>query len=314
MLLVPSIPRSRVVARKQPKPPADPWDVQALEAKAGASFVKDARKVLQKGGFGTVEPRADGQGWWVICKGLTGTYEVSVKRGPRGGIEARCTCPSSRKPCKHALALLLYLAEHPEARPEPEPAPAKPALDFETLLRAAFAAPDDDTTRLVLADFLEENDQPDRAALIRVQCELARHEEKDEKWRALLATEAKALAAVQKRLGAFPKGYQGEFVRGFLRFTNMGAGADAIPVRFLRVFANGWVEAIQTTYVMKAWIPLFRWVGTVDLTGAYLNDGDLATLVGWLEFGHPETRTRAVKMAPGDAERYRALGGQGAVS
>lgn len=299
---------------KASKPPANPWDVAAIEAKAGAAFVKDARKVLQKGGFGTVESRADGRGWWTVCKGLTGTYEVSMKRGPRGGIEARCTCPSSRKPCKHALALLLYLAEHPEARPEPEAAPAKPALDFETLLRAAFATPDDDTTRLVLADFLEENDQPDRAALIRAGCELARYEEKDEKWRSLLATEAKRKAATLKQLGNFPNGYAGGFVRGFLRFTGMGAGADAIPARFLRVFADGWVEAIQTTYIMKAWIPLFRWVGTVDLTVAYLNDGGLATMVGWLQFGHPETRTRAVKMAPDVAARYRALGGLGAVS
>lgn len=292
---------------KAKKPATDPWDVAAIEAKAGAAKVKLAREVLRKGGFGEVELRADGQGWWVVCKGLTGSYEVSVKRGPRGGIESRCTCPSSQKPCKHALALLLYLAEHPDARPEPEAAPAKPERDFETLLRAAFATPEDDTTRLVLADFLEESGQPDRAALIRVQCELARYEAKDEKWRALLATEAKLLVAVKKQLGKFPKGYQGEFVRGFLRFTDLGAGADAIPARFLRVFTDGWVEAIQMTFIMKVWVPLFRWVGTVDLTNAYLNDGDLATMVGWLDLKHPETRTQELKMSKEHDARYRVL-------
>jgi uncharacterized protein (TIGR02996 family) len=44
----------------------------------------------------------------------------------------------------------------------------------EAFLRAIFDAPDDDTPRLVYADFLEENGEPERAALIRAQCELAR--------------------------------------------------------------------------------------------------------------------------------------------
>src|SRR4051812_5415321 len=44
----------------------------------------------------------------------------------------------------------------------------------EPFLRAIFDAPDDDTPRLVYPDFLDENGQPERAELIRVQCELAR--------------------------------------------------------------------------------------------------------------------------------------------
>ncbi|MCI0704841.1 MAG: TIGR02996 domain-containing protein [Planctomycetia bacterium] len=43
----------------------------------------------------------------------------------------------------------------------------------EAFLRAIFDAPDDDTPRLVYADFLQENGEEDRAELIRVQCELA---------------------------------------------------------------------------------------------------------------------------------------------
>lgn len=46
--------------------------------------------------------------------------------------------------------------------------------EHEAFLRAIFDAPDDDTPRLVYADFLEENGQPDRAEFIRVQCELDR--------------------------------------------------------------------------------------------------------------------------------------------
>lgn len=42
--------------------------------------------------------------------------------------------------------------------------------DHEAFLRAIFDAPDDDTPRLVYADFLEENGGAERAAVIRNQC------------------------------------------------------------------------------------------------------------------------------------------------
>jgi uncharacterized protein (TIGR02996 family) len=46
--------------------------------------------------------------------------------------------------------------------------------EHESFLRAIYDAPEDDTPRLVYADFLEENGEPDRAELIRTQCERAR--------------------------------------------------------------------------------------------------------------------------------------------
>jgi uncharacterized protein (TIGR02996 family) len=42
----------------------------------------------------------------------------------------------------------------------------------EAFLRAIFDTPDDDTPRLVYADFLQENGDEDRAEFIRVQCEM----------------------------------------------------------------------------------------------------------------------------------------------
>lgn len=45
---------------------------------------------------------------------------------------------------------------------------------FLGLLQAVCASPDDDTPRLVLADWWEEHGQPDRAEFVRVQCELAK--------------------------------------------------------------------------------------------------------------------------------------------
>jgi|GEM_PF-2371512 len=47
-------------------------------------------------------------------------------------------------------------------------------------LAAIRAEPDDDTPRLVLADWLQEHDEPDRAELIRVQCRLAALAERGE--------------------------------------------------------------------------------------------------------------------------------------
>ena len=48
--------------------------------------------------------------------------------------------------------------------------------EYSALLRAICADPDDDTPRLVVADWLEEHGDADRAAFIRIQVELARLE------------------------------------------------------------------------------------------------------------------------------------------
>jgi uncharacterized protein (TIGR02996 family) len=50
------------------------------------------------------------------------------------------------------------------------------ADDHASLLAAILAQPDDDNVRLVYADFLEENGDPNRAELIRLQCEIAEQE------------------------------------------------------------------------------------------------------------------------------------------
>jgi uncharacterized protein (TIGR02996 family) len=54
--------------------------------------------------------------------------------------------------------------------------------DREALFRAVLDYPDDDTPRLIFADFLEEDDDPDRAAFIRGQVALARAPRYDPVW------------------------------------------------------------------------------------------------------------------------------------
>jgi uncharacterized protein (TIGR02996 family) len=67
-----------------------------------------------------------------------------------------------------------------KATPATPPPPVTPgpgttgSATLDGLLAAARAEPDDDTTRLVLPDWLEEHGDSARAEFIRVQCELAR--------------------------------------------------------------------------------------------------------------------------------------------
>jgi uncharacterized protein (TIGR02996 family) len=63
----------------------------------------------------------------------------------------------------------------------------------EAFLQAIIEAPDDDTPRLVYADWLDEHGQDERAELVRVQCELARLAEGDRLRPELAAREWKLL-------------------------------------------------------------------------------------------------------------------------
>ena len=63
----------------------------------------------------------------------------------------------------------------------PEPPRREPTPQDEAFLRAILADPEDDTPRLVYADYLEEHGDPDRAEFIRVQCAMAKLDEDDER-------------------------------------------------------------------------------------------------------------------------------------
>jgi uncharacterized protein (TIGR02996 family) len=80
--------------------------------------------------------------------------------------------------------------------------------DERALLRAVLAAPADDLPRLVLADWLEEHGQPERAEFVRVQCEVERLRVSDcglsveashERFEALRRRERKLLPVVRER-------------------------------------------------------------------------------------------------------------------
>ena len=131
-------------------------------------------------------------------------------------------------------------------------------------LNALLADPDDDTLRLAMADWLDENDQPARAEFVRVQVELARGAPDRDRLRALerrqrdllVAHDAEWVAPLAAVLGCAPGRWGGwVFRRGFVEYFNLPAGvvnkhgaklAKLTPVRelFLRPCSAGSVVAL----------------------------------------------------------------------
>ena len=90
----------------------------------------------------------------------------------------------------------------------------------QALLRAVRAAPEDDTPRLVYADWLEERDDADRAEFIRVQCELTNLTPAEPEWVDLADREGELAARLDSRFGglepAQPRGRRFYFGHQFL--------------------------------------------------------------------------------------------------
>lgn len=87
------------------------------------------------------------------------------------------------------------------------------------LLQTIFEQPDDDTARLIYADWLEDQGEAERAEFIRVQCELARLPEDDDRLPGLEQRETELLEKHEKKwLGKLPgdKGIEYIFRRGFV--------------------------------------------------------------------------------------------------
>jgi uncharacterized protein (TIGR02996 family) len=292
--------------------PFDPWDVKQIEAQApNDKSIPAARQVLKKGGFERIESRADGTGWWAVCRGLTDVYNVTATRGPTGTIQSGCTCPSPKRPCKHALALLLHLAVHPELRPELKAADPTKSDTLEGLIAAVFASPDDDLPRLVLADYLEENGDADRAALIRVSCELAKKRLPAERKKALQAEEKRLTTAVLGDvLKLLPRGTTHEVRRGFLWLHGSGYmfdQLDAGPASGLDLFRSGWVESLTINGYADPAFSVARFVRRLDLTIALVTDQTLMSLATDLRPGFEGVRLKEVVLRRGLREQFQKM-------
>jgi uncharacterized protein (TIGR02996 family) len=142
----------------------------------------------------------------------------------------------------------------------------------DAFLQAILEDPDDDTPRLVYADWLDEHGQPERADFIRVQCELAwlkgveRPDSKTQARMAALATREAFLFRSHRDSWSQPlpkwaRGWYG-FERGFVTTVSALAeeflqhGADLFrvaPVQHLAVeFAAGRVAALAASPLLTA--------------------------------------------------------------
>jgi len=109
--------------------------------------------------------------------------------------------------------------------------------EVEPFFEAIYDTPDDDTPRLVFADWLEEHGEEDYAALIRLQCEYpkllrlgtthcgvalqdALVQQSEERQRELIArNEGTWVPATSPPIGAFPG--DGQWDRGFIRLSQI---------------------------------------------------------------------------------------------
>ncbi len=124
----------------------------------------------------------------------------------------------------------------------------------DSLLAAIIQSPADDAPRLVYADWLEENGDPERAEFIRVQIALALRELEPERKTLLQRREKELLDQHCEHLaGPFAsEGVQWAFRRGFIhRFSHKGVYQSPVGgvgySYFLRFFADGWVISVTST-------------------------------------------------------------------
>jgi uncharacterized protein (TIGR02996 family) len=102
------------------------------------------------------------------------------------------------------------------------------------LLQAVLDAPEDDTPRLVYADWLEENDEPARAEFIRVQVEAA----------SLPGTELARYRALHKRAGLLLRDHEREFL-GPLQKCGYAAHPYGGREGTMFGFRRGFVESVS---------------------------------------------------------------------
>ena len=122
--------------------------------------------------------------------------------------------------------------------------------DWPAFLSAIVAEPDDDTARLVAADFLEENGEPARAAFIRIQVELARLEATGQG----KSLEADHLRAKERTflgpLSMFRQLWAAEACPELVRVVSRGEGRDPLEAMTVEgaerlTWRRGFVEGVM---------------------------------------------------------------------
>jgi uncharacterized protein (TIGR02996 family) len=207
--------------------------------------VQAAADLVRRGAFSRPRISAGGARLEALCQGSERRpYAVQVDLADPDRPQTGCNCVSPKRPCKHALGLLLLAARSPEAFEQDASDEPRKQLDLrgakaratpvekrrrptdlrEALLQAVLAEPEEDAPRLVYADWLDEHgeghEDSARAELIRVQVELARAGGKGPHARELRAREKELWEAHREawlaHLPAHLRHRDVRFQRGFL--------------------------------------------------------------------------------------------------
>jgi uncharacterized protein (TIGR02996 family) len=132
-------------------------------------------------------------------------------------------------------------------------------------LQAVCAEPDDDGPRLVFADWLEDNGQPERAEFIRSQCRRAKMDEWDDGYEGLAGREQELLEKDGKAWGkeALKFTKRVEWRRGFVD------GMTLEPEKFVdcaeAIFAATPLRSLRLVYARPAWDALVACPGLARL-------------------------------------------------
>jgi hypothetical protein len=80
---------------------------------------------------------------------------------------------------------------------------------------------------------------------------------------------------------------------------------DALPARFAKLFRDGWVEEFRPDLFRPQMVPLYKLVGTLDLSDhVYLTDADVRQLATEVGAHVADSRTRFVRLSEPYRTRY----------
>jgi uncharacterized protein (TIGR02996 family) len=167
------------------------------------------------------------------------------------------------------------------------PTGTAPMTDHDALLRAIAAHPEEDTPRLMYADWLEENGRPDRAEFVRVQVELARFGANDPTRRPWVIRNLRFLRdhvpGWKAGLPQLPGVEWGDFNRGLVE--EVQAQTEVAVVRYAAaIFAEPAVHILRLTRLTSgrdlAAVPELVRVRVLRLIGARAEERALQDLLG----------------------------------
>jgi uncharacterized protein (TIGR02996 family) len=163
--------------------------------------------------------------------------------------------------------------------------------DENALLRAIAAHPDEDTPRLAFADYLEEHGNPDRAAFIRGQVELARLSE-DSLHRREVAFKCRQLLDAHEEEWLEPRdafSFDWHWSRGFVdTLTTSPPDLDHQDSALFRVypFRRVWVWELNGSADGLELVPFDNRITALELIGNNLNVTQLKKLAKMKHFTH----------------------------